>query len=290
MFLWARGKRSRWKARRAVIGGWPDVVITYGNRWPSLADVDGDPYSPLSDSHIFEAFAEIGTIAIDAGGRFDQNTAHAEIVDGEIVAVANPLDADPLVTARRRGTLAVAVDAPEVIAAILRFVRDYGPLESWESWQGEPRTVDAETVLNFERAISGRRFVQLAVEMAEAVRLAASDEPYPRWLNDVMNEHLCGTHPVSFNAQDLGAARGAYGWTCDSLLAALWWQFYQADSTAGHTWRRCEGCPRWFVQSRADQKYHDAICRNRANVRKSTATGKRKNSGKKKERSNATDK
>ena len=118
--------------------------------------------------------------------------------------------------------------------------------------------------------MSVRWFVKRAAEMDEALRLSAEDKPHLSWLNDAIREHLLGTHPTVFNARDLGtdAKRDAYGFTCDSLLAALWWQFYQADA-GGRAWRQCKGCLRLFVQKRSDQEYHDAACRNRANVRRS---------------------
>jgi hypothetical protein len=146
---------------------------------------------------------------------------------------------------------------------VLRFVRDHGPLDFEQSWATEPQ---ASGALRLERSMSVRYFIARAVELAEAVRFAALDEPYPRWLNDVMNNHLRGVHPVSFNAEDLGTERGIYGFTCDSLLSAMWWQFYEADAGGG-AWRQCKGC-RWiFKQGRSDQEYHTAACRNRANVR-----------------------
>lgn len=267
LFLWARGKRERWKTRRAVVEGWPDVQVIYTARWPSLTDEDANTFAPLTDPHIYEAFADVARIARDAAARFENQAGGS---------LPEPIDPDPMVTARHRAAFTVAVDSPEVIAAVLRFVRDYGPLDLSESWAMEPVTDEGETFLrSHERWLSGRRFLMLAAELGEAIRFAADDKPYPRWLNDVMNEHLRGVHPVSFNASDLGTRRGAYAFTCDSLLAALWWQFYQHDA-GGAAWRICEGCQRIFAQSRKDQKYHDKNCRNRTNVAKAAKKSSQK--------------
>lgn len=256
LFVWPRGKRGRWKARRGVVSGWPDAQIIYDGRWPSLADEDANSYSPLTNPHIFEAFADVGRIARDAAAQFDQASTRLEAVGG------------PMATARHRAALTVAFDTPDVIDAVLRFVRDYGPLDLAESWVMEPMTVEGEEVLHFsERWLSGRRFVALAAEMAEAVRLAASADPYPRWLNEVMNEHLRGTHKASLNADELRLKRGAYAFTCDSLLSALWWQFSEADE-GDRAWQVCKGCRRTFVRARKDQLFHDKNCRNRTNVAK----------------------
>ena len=260
LFLWPRGRRGRWKARRAVINGWPDAQIIYDGRWPSRLAKDANSYSPLEDPHIFEAFADVGRIAREAAVRLDQTSPR-------LVTVAL---ADPMAMARHRAALTVAFDTPDVIAAVLRFVRNYGPLDLSQSLVLEPVTTDdGMTVLRaHEQWLSGRDFIKCAAEMAEAVRLAASAEPYPRWLNDVINEHLRGTHKASLNADELGTARGYYVFTFDSLLAALWWQFSEADDpdNPGHAWRVCKGCQRTFVQSRTDQVFHDKNCRNRTNV------------------------
>lgn len=263
LFVWPRGKPGRWKAKQAVVDGMPDVQIIYADRWPSLADEAANAYSPLSDAHIFEAFIDVGRVAHDAGAQFDQASPRLEVVGG------------PLAAARQRAEIAVAVDTPGVIDAVLRFVRDYGPLDLAESWAFEPTMVSGETVLRpWEQWLSARRFVAHAAEMLLAFRLASSGEPYPRWLNDVMTEYLRRTHKASFSADELRQEHGAYAWTCDSLLAALWWQFSEADES-DRAWRVCKGCKRTFVQSRSDQEYHDRNCRNRAGVAKHAKGRKR---------------
>lgn len=250
LFLWPRGKRGRWK-----ITAPPQAEIVYGDgAWPTLSDPDGEPYSPLSDPHIFEAFGAVGRLAIETGDyASDPGTW---IVGGVLALTADYADASESARAQHRARS--AEDDPAVRKAILDFTRDYGALEDFSGYMRD---------FPVHKAIPARAFIIAASDMAEALRLAQIGEPHPRWLDETIYQHLLGVHPAPFTAAQLGRRRGLYGFTCDSLLAALWWQFAQADGGGG-AWRVCKGCRRIFVQSRKDQDFHDKNCRNRTNVAK----------------------
>jgi hypothetical protein len=253
LFLWPRGKRGRWKLTAG-----PDAQITYGDQWPSLSDADCAAYSPLGDPHIFEAFAEVGRAAIDAGiSAIPSVSADTHWIVGDVLrGLRDYPGAYESALAQRRAV--AACEDVAVRATVLDFLGSYGAPEDSSA----------------ARSIPVGHFILAAADMAEAVRIVAFDETHPRWLDETINEHLQGVHPTSWSASQLGGERGRYGFTCDSLLTAMWWQFVQADAGGG-AWRVCKGCPRTFVQTRTDQEYHDKNCRNRANVRKHAKGGSR---------------
>lgn len=245
LFLWPRGNRRRWK-----ITAPPDAQIMYGDgAWPALSDPDADPYSPLGDPHMFEAFGHVGRLAIEAGEAPAPEPQNWIV--GEVMRATSDY-AEASESTRAQWRALSAEDDPAVRKAALGFIRDYGAPE-----------------FSGVKSISVRSFLIAASAMSEALRLARSGEPRPRWLHETIYTHLQGVHPAPFTAAQLGRRQGVGGYalTCNSLLEAMWLQFAQAD-TGGGAWRVCKGCQRTFVQSRKDQDYHDKNCRNRWNVRK----------------------
>lgn len=250
LFLWPRGKRSRWK-----ITAPPAAKIVYGNdSWPALSDPDGDAYSPLSDPRIFEEFGHVGRLAIETGEYApDPGTWSA---GGVLKKTADYPDS--IESARAQWRARAAEDDPGVRKAMLAFVRNYGALEDFSAYIPEVPAPNDMRV---------RSFIIAAADMAEALRLAQLGGPFPRGLIETIRLHIRGVHPDIWPADQLGRKQGddLYVITCDSLLEAMWWQFYQAAAGRG-AWRVCKGCQRPFVQSRKDQEYHDKNCRNRTNV------------------------
>jgi hypothetical protein len=90
-------------------------------------------------------------------------------------------------------------------------------------------------------------------------------------LSSLLSAQMAGTRLIMMIYGDDGAdAKLRPTSTCENLIGAMWLQFYEAISRGG-SWRICDGCGRLFSPRREKQKYHSPACRNRTNVRRSTA-------------------
>ena len=91
---------------------------------------------------------------------------------------------------------------------------------------------------------------------------------------EVNRQLMTGVGPtLRFTPDEDGAIRFKTGFTCRTLIEALWLQLY-LDITGSREYARCLGCGNLFAQGRRNQTYCSESCSNAARQRKHRQKGK----------------
>ena len=208
----------------------------------------------------------------------------------------NPMQEAPnayLEFAQVRDDLWIGGDKPsfdEICQKLINFIGKYGvpllpPFEPFLSFTLD-RTVEEilqeaarlAVALRCYQALDGRwdelqPAIKVFLESPSGLPFKHSDvesdtrEGLTEWLDRTINFHpyaLRGIHQTIHFHPDNGWQPG---YMYSNLLNALWLQLSQMI-LRGSEIRRCEACNELFEPNRADQIYHDARCRERANSRK----------------------
>jgi hypothetical protein len=199
---------------------------------------------------MYEDFAHIASTArltqLQAPVRFDEDlfATHTDHFRHERRAYAFGFHGDPEELA-----IVEAEQFPEVRNAALRFVRRYGSPCHVHLPSDEP-AIATPVALVLLQSLALLRGVEASKE------LKTSEEP-----SQELEAQLCHWFYDNLEGVRLSPQPGKRpGYTCKSLHTAMWLQLYEAHYGPAQ-WATCIGCGRLFIQTRADQIYHDTRCR-----------------------------
>ena len=266
-FYWARGDPSCWRLSIDRRMRRPPLLVYKGKWSPLLLEMNA--YRPLDEApRLYEEFAALGKQVEEAGPFLAlMESMNAPMPTSLPMASSHGAEAEPApgTPASRLHMAGYAAYIPRLQhlqRQALQFVQDYGPLDFLPEWRFKGWLLTDF----FIEATALHLTMGLAQEVQEA-DMQDTEDGLLLGLGLVreFNLRLSGVNPCL----ELAEGRLAAGYMCDSLLTAMWLQFYEALAH-GKSWRLCKGCGRLFTQARRGQKFHDSGCRNRYHVREST--------------------
>ena len=225
-------------------------LLMYKKGWPLWQN----PYRPLAEiPHLYEEFAAVGKKVMEAW------LVVKQLKKKDLPMVTGFGNYDWAATPARFPEAGYAAYIPALQRQALRFVQDYGPLDfPAPTPQGAPLPdflIEATALYVTMTVAQGLQDAD--IQQPEEGLLTAQG------LARELNSRLSGVNPCV----RLDELQLVPSFTCDSLLTAMWLQFYEALAQ-GRSWRHCKGCKRLFTQGRAGQEFHDSGCRNRYHVRR----------------------
>lgn len=264
-FYWARGDSTRWRLSIDRRMRRPPLLVYEGKWSPLLLEMNA--YRPLEERpHLYEEFAALGKqveeaaplLALMEGMKAPMPSSLPMVSSHEAEAELAP--GTPASRVRMAGYAAYIPRLQHLQRQALQFVQDYGPLyflpqRRFKGWLLTDFFIEAFAL---------HRTMRFAQELQDADMQDTEHGLVPGLqLIREFNIRLSGVNPCLRLTED-GLAPG---FTCDSLLTAMWLQFYEALAQ-GKSWRLCKGCGRLFTQARRGQEFHNSGCRNRYNVRR----------------------
>lgn len=262
-FYWARGDPSCWRLSIDKRMRRPPLLVYKGKWSPLLLEMNA--YRPLDEApRLFEKFAALGKQVEEAGQRLGlMEKLNLPMVSSLPMLSSHGAEAEPApgTPASRVRMAGYAAYIPRLQRQALQFVQVYGPLDFLPEWRFKGWLLTDF----FIEAAALHMTMRFAQELQDADMRDTEHGLVPGLqLIREFNIRLSGVNPCL----ELAEGRLAAGYMCDSLLTAMWLQFYEALAH-GKSWRLCKGCGRLFTQARRGQKFHDSGCRNRYHVRHS---------------------
>lgn len=170
----------------------------------------------------------------------------------------------------------------EIEQRVVRFVREYGlprptmlvepdyqqlievVRESWALALG----IRAYSAIKTDSLNELREWIRHYRAVGE-IRGFANDNDFRRtlwrWLAASLREHIQGVKLLPHYSDQEGKV--VPYWTCDSLLTAMWQQFYNFLVEGAVIRLRCKGCSRPYIPKDPRAQYCEPSCRNAANQR-----------------------